>query len=74
MVGAPEHHDGGLFGDGGYSPHSGASFSAQARHFGATGDYWEVNGDKLVRHHVCPRTKMYSFANTSVSPINTRPP
>ena len=30
-------------------------------------DYWEVvDGQTLTRHHVCPRTKMYTLTNTSL--------
>ena len=28
----------------------------------AAADYWEVKGNKLIRHHICPRTNMYTLS------------
>ena len=32
----------------------------------AAADYWEVKDQTLIRHHVCPRTRMFSLANTAL--------
>ena len=29
-------------------------------------DYWERRGRTLVRHHVCPRTKLFTFGSTAM--------